>query len=154
MRAGTQRHRARLLANAQGAGTAWFNCLPRGHPDTQFVVYQIIRNATGECYIGVTNNLRRRMGAHAAKLMPDACRSVFLDNYTVSLLYGAETPIYNRLSAYSWEKLACDAATGNGMKFMPEHKVKGQLSGVVAHYTFKGRRQRKIEGRRQCKRRQ
>jgi hypothetical protein len=83
------------------------------------------------------------MIAHAAKLMPNEDRTSFLERYVVTLKYGAKTPIYNLAAAAQWEKLACKAATKQGLKFMPHHRVQGRLSGVTAYYTFRRRWLRK-----------
>jgi putative endonuclease len=49
--------------------------------DTQFFVYILASKKNGTLYVGVTNNLARRMAEHKAKLVPG-----FTRQYGVNLL--------------------------------------------------------------------
>jgi group I intron endonuclease len=52
-----------VLASTLVSGTVWRGSVPEAPG-----VYRIFCAATGECYVGGTNNLLRRSGDHAAKL--------------------------------------------------------------------------------------
>jgi hypothetical protein len=52
--------------------------------ETRFFVYILASKRNGTLYVGVTNNLARRMSEHEAKLVPGFTRQYGIAHYAVS----------------------------------------------------------------------
>jgi hypothetical protein len=88
--------------------------------DVPFFVYILASQRNGTLYIGVTNNLARRVAEHKAKLVPGFSRK-----YSVDLLVISKRSNHSR----SPSKRTCDEALAEGLENRVDRETQSGLAG-------------------------